>query len=477
MSAAAARTPARRRRALPWLIALALIVLIVAGLGFWLNTAAAAATNVLATLTVYRPSVSVAHDGCNYSPAATGAVLSPGDSIMTDAKGRGAIQLPDGTLMRLAGSTEITLTAAHFARDGNLHDATIFQKLGRTLANVQHLVSGATFKVSGQSATASVRGTKFEVVVTGTGCAAAPSPSPKATPIPQGTMTVKLFEGELDFDGKNHVHLTSGQQATADPQGNVGPPGPILPDPDDPFDVEIETSDESSQGTTPGTEQVFIGPPIHNGETQTYTYSFAGGGIIKAALGWPGSAMQLKVQTPDGQTYLGTGPSPIVVIVNNAPAGIYTILVIGVSGLGIDGETAFLSVAALEPCVSADIDQNGAVRRGLGAQDLVNNIDVSGLSNLDVTVEGNSLAGAIITGKGTYNGVSWAGTVVLFMHGGLLQIVAVDATVFGVQVPAEQVITQIGTVIGQDPANINLGFQVDRLFTCNGFVMIDGRTV
>ena len=158
-------------------------------------------------------------------------------------------------------------------------------------------------------------------------------------------------------------------------------------------------------------------------------------------------------------------------------AGIYTILVIGVSGLGAAGETPYLSVSALEQCVSADIDQNGAVRRGLTSDDLGTNINVSGLSNLDLTIFGNSLAGAIVAGSGTYNGVSWTGTVVIFRHGGLLQIIAVQATVFGVAIPPEQTISQLGSVIGQDPNNINLGFQVDRLFTCNGVIIIDGRTV
>jgi len=102
---------------------------------------------------------------------------------------------------------------------------------------------------------------------------------------------------------------------------------------------------------------------------------------------------------------------------------------------------------------------------------------VSGLSNLDLTIFGNSLAGAIVAGSGTYNGVSWTGTVVVFRHGGLLQIIAVGATVFGVAIPPEQALNQIGSVIGQDPNNINLGFQVDRLFTCNGVILIDGRTV
>jgi hypothetical protein len=352
------------------------------------------------------------------------------------------------------------LSSAHFSKDGSLHDASIAQKAGRTYTNVQHLVGGATFKVSGQSATATVRGTKFEVLIK-----------------PDGSMLVKLFEGQLDFSGPNNtVHLTAPQQATADPAGNVGPAGPIVPEPGDPFGAEIAASDQTSQGTTPGTEQDYIGLPIHNGEQQQFTYSFAGEGLLKAALGYPGSVMTLQVKAPDAQVYAKTGASPILVVVNNALAGIYTIVVIGVSGLGAAGETPFVSVAALEPCASANIDSRGAVRRGLTSQDLAGSIQVSGVSNLNLTVVGTSLAGAVLKGTGTFDGAAWTGTVILLKHGQGLQVTAVGATAFGVAVPAEQVMSQIGTVVGQDPSSINVGFIVDRLFTCNGVVIIDGRT-
>lgn len=459
MSAVAARTPPRRRGGLRLLIVLVIIVLIVGGALYWLNSAAQAATNAVATLTVFQPSVAVARNGGTFFNSSSGSIVQAGDGVRTDTKGRGAIQLPDGTVTRLASETEITLASAHFSKSGNLQDVSISEKVGRTLTNVQHLVSGATFKVAGQSAVASVRGTKFEVFVK-----------------PDGTMVVKLFDGQLDFDGKNHVHLVAGQQATADPQGNIGNPGPIQPDPSDPFGPQLAASDAISAGTTPGTEQDFVGPPIHNGETQAYTYSFAGGGLVKSALGYPGSAMELKVMSPDGQSYTGTGASPIVVVVTNAPAGIYTITVIGVSGLGTNGEEPFVSVAALEPCTTANIRQNGAVREGYTSQDLGSAIQVSGLSNLSLTILGSSLAGAVIKGTGTYNGVGWTGTVVLAMHGGALEILAVGATVFNVSVPAQQIVQQIGSAIGQDPTNINPGFVVDRLFTCSGVLMIDGRT-
>ena len=458
MSAVAARTPSRRRGGRRLLIAVLLLIVIAAGGIYWLNLSAQAAVNVSATLTVYQPAASVARSGGAYASAATGEQVQAGDKVKTDTKGRAAIQLPDGTLTRLASQTELTLNTAHFSKTGNMQDVKLTEQIGRTFTNVQKLVSGATFQVAGQSAVASVRGTKFEVYV-------------KA----DGTMIVKLFDGELDFDGKNHVHLTAPQQATADPQGNIGPAGPIQPDPDDPFSPALAASAAVSAGTTPGTEQDFIGAPLHNGEQQKYTYSYAGGSLVKASLGYPGSAMQLKVQAPDGQMYTGSGHSPIVVVINNAPAGIYNLFVVGVSGLGTAGEEPFLAVAAVEPCVSSDIDQNGAVRRGYSAKDLAASVQVSGLSNLHVTIAPTSPAGAAVTGTGTYNGVTWTGSVLLVGHSGAIEIIAVGGTVFGVNVPAQQIVRQIGTAIGQDPTKVSPGFLVDRLFACSSVVMIDGH--
>jgi FecR protein len=460
MSAVAARTPSRGRGGRRLLIVLVLVIALVGGGIFWLNTSAQAAVNVSATLTVYQPIASIEKGGGAFATATSGAQIQAGDSVKTDTKGRASLQLPDGTLTRLASDTEIKLDAAHFTKSGTLKDAKITEKIGRTLTSVQHLVSGATFQVAGQSAVASVRGTKFEVYIQA-----------------DGTMTVKLFDGTLDFTGKDgvRVQLKAGQQATANPQGVIGPVGPIQPDPNDPFGPALDASNAVAVGTTPGTEQDYVGAPVHNGEQQQYRYSYAGGSLVKASLGYPGSAMQLKVQAPDGQMFAGSGKSPIVVSVTNAPAGIYILYVVGVSGLGAVGEEPFLAVAAVEPCVSSDIDQNGAVRRGYTATDLEAAVQVSGLSNLTVSIAQNSPAGAIVTGKGTYDGVGWTGSVLLVPHNGVVEIMAVGATVFGVNVPAQQIVQQIGSAIGQDPTNLNVGFIVDRLFACDSVVMMDGR--
>ena len=459
--ATVAAKPPKRRGGRRFLLLLLILILIVGGVLVWLNRAASAQVNASATLTVYQPAASTSRNGADFADVSTGAVVHAGDSVKTDTKGRAAITLPDGTLTRLASDTTLKLDSAHFTKTGNLHDVTLSQQIGRTFTNVQHLATGATFNVKGKSATASVRGTKFEVLITA-----------------DGKMTVKLFEGTLDFIGKNTVHLKAGQQATADANGNIGDPTPIVPDPADPFGPALAASDAVAAGTTPGTEQDFIGAPLHDGEQQQYTYAYAGGSLLKASLGYPGSAMKLTVQAPDNQKYFATGKLPTVEV-HNGPAGIYTIVVNGVSGLGTAGEEPFIAVASVESCASADIEQNHAVHRGYTAHDLVDAVQqsgqVSGLSNLKLSLSENSAAGAIITGSGTYNGVGWSGSVVLAAHNGVLDIMPTGGSVFGMSVPAQQVVQQIAAAIGQDPSNVSPGFIVDRLFTCKSVMIVDGR--
>ena len=457
--AVAAPAKKRGRGGLRIVLALVVVLLIVVGLTIGLTIAAQAATSVGATLTAYVPAVSVARGGGAFGPATSGTIVEPGDSVQTDAKGRAQIKFPDGTTTRLAQNGEIKLTSAHFAKDGNLHDVSILEKLGRTLSTVQKLAGGATFQVVGNSTTASVRGTIFEVVVHA-----------------DGSVVIKLFKGVLDVDGKTHVHLTEGQQVTIDAQGNIGTPGPILPDPDDPFTGDIAADEQVQLDTTPGTEENYVGPPLHNGELQQYTYAFAGGSDIKAALAYPGSAMELKIEAPDGHIYNKTGISPIVIVIPDPPAGIYKIDAIGISGLGPDGESPYLAVAAVEPCQTSVINQNGAIRKSYAGPDLASAVQVSGLSGLSVNIVGSSSGGAFITGSANYNGAAIAGALLVFSHGGKLGIIALAASIFGLQVPAQTAAQQIANALGQDPLNVDIGFHVDRLFACNNVLMIDGRT-
>ena len=464
MANVAVKAPPRRRGGRRILIALFLVIVLIAAGIVWLNIAAQAQVNAAAALTVYQPTASIARNGgSTFTAATTGTIVQAKDTVQTDAKGRAAITLPDGTITRMASDTTITLDSARFTKNGNLNDVSLTQQVGRTFTNVQHLVSGATFEVHGKSATASVRGTKFEVYTKS-----------------DGTMIVKLFDGELTVrSSKGSKTFKSPQQVTVAPDGTISDPGPIVPDPNDPFGPALEASNAVQVGTTPGTEQDFVGAPLHNGEQQAYTYSYAGGSAVKASLGYPGSAMKLTIKTPDGRQYFGTGKSPIVVTVNNAPPGIYTIYVDGVSGLGANGEEPFIAIASVEECKSAEVIQFGAVHHGYTARDLVTAVQqsgqASGISNLSLTISDNTIAGAIVSAKGIYNGFSWSGSAVLTAQNGALVIMPTGGTIFGMNVPAQQVVDQIAAVIGQNPSDVNPGFVVDRLFTCSSVMMVDGR--
>src|SRR5690242_2630830 len=462
MAAPAKPAPRPRRGGRRFLIVLGILVLVVAGAVVWLNVAAQAQIDASGSLTVYRPIASIAHGSAAAAAATSGATVHAGDTVSTDAKGLAGIALPDGTLSRLAKNTSITFDAAHFSRNGSMHDVSFTQQVGRTFTNVQHLVTGASFDIHGRAATASVRGTKFEVYIDA-----------------NGAMTVKVFQGTVILHNSHgSVTLNAGQQATAGADGTLGNPGPIQPDPNDPFGPAIDASNAVSGDTTPGTEQDYVGAPLHDGEQQTYTYSYAGGSSVEAAVGYPGSAMKLTLKSPDGVTKSATGKLPYVRR-DGAPAGIYTIVVDGVSGLGANGEEPFIAVASVEQCVSVDIEQNGAIHRGYTARDLMNAVQqsgqVSGLSNLKLSFGADSVSGVIVSASGTYNGVGWSGSVVMVAHDGVFDIMPTGGTVFGMNVPAQQVVQQIASIIGQDPSNISPGFVVDRLFTCNSVMMVDGR--
>jgi hypothetical protein len=461
MAAPAKPAPKPRRGGGRLFVATAVVAAVIVGVVVWLNVAAQAQIDATGSLTVYRPTTSLAHGGVS-NPAQSSAVVRAGDTVSTDAKGLAGISLPDGTLTRLATNTSITLDAAHFAKNGSMHDVSLTQQIGRTFTNVQHLVTGASFDVHGKAATASVRGTKFEVLIDSS-----------------GAMTVKVFKGTVILhNAHGSVTIHEGEQATASPDGTLSAPTPIVPDPADPFGPAVQASDAVSGDTTPGTEQDFVGAPLHDGEQQTYSYSYAGGSSVEASLGYPGSAMKLTLKSPDGAAKSATGKLPFVRR-DNAPAGIYTIVVDGVSGLGANGEVPFIAAASIEQCVSIDTEQNGAIHRGYTAQDLIKAVQqsgqVSGLSNLKLSLGAESVSGAILNSSGTYNGVGWSGSVVLIAHGGVLDIMPTSGTVLGMNVPAQQLVQQIANVIGQDPSNLSPGFYVDRLFTCNSVMMVDGH--
>src|SRR5205085_594138 len=138
-----------------------LVSLLLLGSGYWFFVAqASAAVTAPATLVVFNQPVTV-----NHNPTTPGQSLNAGDEVATQAGGHAAIQFPDGSYVRMSPGTTVQITSVQLQKTGQLQTADVLQKAGRTLVNVQHLASGASFKVGGHSVSAEVRGTQFEMLV------------------------------------------------------------------------------------------------------------------------------------------------------------------------------------------------------------------------------------------------------------------------------------------------------------------------
>src|SRR6266850_2658991 len=149
------------------LIAVVLVVLLVVGGGyfFFIAQAQAAVPSPAALVVITTPVDVDTNNSAGFHPARPGQELKAGNSARTGDGGHAAIQFPDGSYVRMAPNTVVTVTSAQLTHDGNLQSASLVQKIGRTFTNVQHLATGATFQVGGHSVSAQVRGTQFEVLV------------------------------------------------------------------------------------------------------------------------------------------------------------------------------------------------------------------------------------------------------------------------------------------------------------------------
>src|SRR5579859_2201400 len=123
------------------------IILLIGGGYFFLVAQAQAGVASPASLLVASTPVDVGHNDSGYQPATSGESLDAGSSVRTGNTGHATVQFPDGSLMRVSPDTTITIQAAQLNNAGNLKSATIQQKIGRTLSEVQHLAGGSSFQV------------------------------------------------------------------------------------------------------------------------------------------------------------------------------------------------------------------------------------------------------------------------------------------------------------------------------------------
>src|SRR6184192_1593943 len=238
-----------------------LATLLVLGSGYWfLVVQASAAVTAPATLVVYNQPVTVDHKA-----AAPGQALNAGNEVATKAKGHAAIQFPDGSYVRMSPDTTVQITNVQLQRTGQLQTADVVQKVGRTLTNVQHLASGAQFKVGGHSVSAEVRGTQFELLVRA-----------------NNTNLIKVFDGTVSVAGKTKAQVNAGQEVEADANGTLSAVRAIRPDPLDPYALTAQCARAVSLGTTSGTLQTTTGEPIATGQTAEFGYDSPGGTVSVA---------------------------------------------------------------------------------------------------------------------------------------------------------------------------------------------------
>ena len=122
---------------------LLIVVLVAAAIFFFAILPASAGSDTPTTLSVFVPNaeVSSSQNG-TYTGGTTGKTLTPGTWVKTDQAGRGAINFPDGSITRLATSTQVGITQATLDSHGQLHHANLQQEAGRTLSTVQGLIGG-----------------------------------------------------------------------------------------------------------------------------------------------------------------------------------------------------------------------------------------------------------------------------------------------------------------------------------------------
>ena len=427
------------------LIAIVLVVLLVAGGGYWFFVAQAqAAVNSPAALLVITTPVDVdTNNSAGFHPGRPGQELSAGNTVRTGDGGHAAIQFPDGSYVRMAPATVVTVTAAQLTHDGNLQSASLVQKVGRTFTNVQHLVSGASFQVGGHSVSAQVRGTEFEVLVR-----------------EDKTNLIKVFDGTVKVSGTTTVTLTAGQQIDADANGRLSGQGPIKPEGRDPFALAAQCSRAVSSGTNAGTTQTSTGDNLATGQTAEVVYN-SPGGTISVALCYPGSLMSVTLIDPAGAAHGSRqGASPVQFNVSGPP-GRYRAIVRAISVPG--GEPYAVAMASNASCGGEKVDTGGFVRETVSNDQFSKALQQSGVT---LQVQGTSANSARIYYYSDLGGVPISWTVVFYAASPNVGLVLTQVTLRGVNITT-QVASRLPSGIGQS-LTFPTDYTVDRVYSCKG---------
>jgi FecR protein len=438
------------------LLAVVLVALLVVGGGYYFFVVQAqAAVSAPAALTVINQPVDV--DG---NPGIAGQALNPGNTVHTGAGGHAAIQFPDGSFVRMSPDTSVTLTAARLQNNGNLQEASVVQKIGRTFSSVQHLVSGASFQVGGHSVSAQVRGTEFEVLVRS-----------------NGTNLIKVFEGTVTVTGTTTVKLTAGQQVDVDANGRISGQRAIQPDPQDPYPVTAQCSTAASNGNTAGTMQSSSGDSLTKGSQAESDYNSPGGNLTLAFC-YPGSLMSVTVTDPAGRTYTRQGAAPIIIKIANGPGGVYKAIVTAID-VPATGEAYSLTFATDALCTAANIDTSTVVRWTMSNSQIASTLAQSGSTGITLRVNGTSPTSARLEYFSNLGGVPLSWNIVFYSASPNLGAVVTQVAVRGINVTT-RVTSGLSSVAGSSTSSIPAGFIVDRVYSCkdpkgDGLVVVEGH--
>jgi hypothetical protein len=423
-----------------------LVVLLVVGGGYYLFViqAQAAVPSPAALVVVTTPVDVDTNNSGGFHPARPGQEMLAGNSARTGDGGHATIQFPDGSYVRMAPNTVVTVTSAQLTHDGNLQSASLVQKIGRTFTSVQHLATGASFQVGGHSVSAQVRGTEFEVLVRA-----------------DNTNLIKVFDGTVKVNGKSTATLTAGQQIDADANGTLANQRPIQPEPQDPYGLTSQCARAVSTGTTPGTTQTSTGDNLSNGQTATLEYH-SPGGTVSVALCYPGSLMTLTVIDPRGVSHTSRQGGTTVQFNLSGPPGLYKAVVRAVD-VPSGGEPYSLAFASNAPCSSEPVDTAGFVRQTISNAQISQALQTAGVT---LQVQGVSQNSARLYYYSDLGGVPISWTVVFYAASPNLGLVLTQVTVRGINLTT-QVAQRLSSAIGQS-MTFPTDFYVDRVYSCKG---------
>jgi hypothetical protein len=425
----------------------ALVALLLVGGGWYFFVVQAqAGIPAPAAVVVFSAPVDVGRNDSGYRTAIPGEPLTTGSSVRTGHTGHAAIQYPDGSFIRMSPDTTLTVTAAQLNRDGSLQSASVVQKVGRTFSNVQHLVSGANFKVGGHSVSAEVRGTQFEVLVRA-----------------DGTNKIWVFVGTVTVTGKTSATLTAGQEIDGDANGNLSNQRSNQFETQDPFPLAAQCNAAATSSNNPGTVQTSSGNNLATSETAEQDYD-SPGGTVSVALCYPGSLMSVTVTDPAGRQHSAQGKSPVMVRIPNSSPGRYKAVVRGIT-VPAGGEPYSLSFATDSACADASIDTGTVVRETLSNAQIAQALSQSGASGITLQVQGTSPSSARIYYSSDLGGTPVSWTIDFYAATPNLGVVLTQLTVRGVNITT-QIVSRLPQAAGK--SGVSIDFAVDRVYSCTG---------